>query len=59
MEQFDVANNHKPVVLKISDFDEISQLEYTLTMSMKGTRAYIAPEVLATQRFSKYSDVWR
>ena len=59
MEPFDIANTLKPVVLKISDFDEMSPHDHTMTMSLTGTAAYMAPEVLTTQRFSKYSDVWR
>lgn len=59
MESFDINNAHKPVVLKICDFDDISQHEITVTMSWTGTAAYMAPEVLTEQRFSKSSDVWR
>jgi len=59
MERFDIANTHKPVVLKIGDFDNMSLHENTVTMSSTGTPPYMAPEVLTTQRFSKSSDVWR
>lgn len=59
MEPFDITNSQKPVVLKISDVDEISEHEYTVTMSLTGTKSYIAPEVLTMQKFSKSSDVWR
>ena len=47
------------MMLKITDFDEVKEHDHTTTMSLVGTAAYMAPEVLATQRFSKASDVWR
>lgn len=59
LDPFDIKNADKPILLKISDFDEISPHENTMTMSMMGTVAYMAPEVLETHRFSKSSDVWR
>lgn len=59
MEPFDINNADKPIVLKISDFDEISPHENTVTMTLMGTAAYMAPEVLEMQRFSKSTDVWR
>ena len=59
MEPFDITNTYHAVVLKITDFDEMSPHDHTMTMSMTGTAAYMAPEVLANQRFSKSSDVWR
>jgi len=59
MESFDITNAHKKILLKISDFDEMSPHDYTVSMSLSGTAAYMAPEVLTTERFSKSSDVWR
>ena len=45
--------------LKIGDFDEVKDHDHTTTMSLAGTVAYMAPEVIVEQRFSKGSDVWR
>ena|SRR6218665_1577762 len=55
MELFKFENTRRQVVLKISDFDEMSPHDYTVT----GTIAYMAPEVLVEERFSESSDVWR
>lgn len=55
-------NYHNPCItttLKITDFDEVKVHEDTTTLSLVGTCAYMAPEVLLRQRFSKASDVWR
>lgn len=59
MVPFNISNAQKAVELKITDFDDVSQHENTVTMSLTGTAAYMAPEVLENQRFSKSSDVWR
>ena len=59
MEPFDTGNPHVMMILKITDFDEIKIHDHTTTMSFVGTCAYMAPEVLRAQRFSKASDIWR
>lgn len=47
------------VTLKIADFDEIKEIVHTTRMSFRGTIAWMAPEVLADEKFSKASDVYR
>ena len=47
------------VTLKITDFDEVKEIENTTTMSFKGTFAWMAPEVVEDEKFSKASDVYR
>lgn len=59
MEEFVIENAHAPITLKITDFDTIKELHQTTTLSMKGTVAWMAPEVLTELRFSQKSDVWR
>lgn len=59
MEQFHLENAHAPITLKITDFDTIKELHQTMSLSFKGTFAWMAPEVLTEQRFSQNSDVWR
>jgi len=59
MEPFDILKPRKRMTLKIADFDEVKDHDHTMTMSFVGTVAYMAPEVMVTQRFSKGSDVWR
>ena len=59
MEPFEGCIPHKKITLKIASFDEIKEYDQTMTMSFVGTCAYMAPEVLVSQRFSKASDVWR
>src|SRR6218665_3119376 len=59
MEPFDVHNPHMTITLKITDFDAVKEHDHTTTLSFVGTCAYMAPEVLVDQRFSKASDVWR
>ena len=59
MEPFDVRDPHMTITLKITDFDAVKERDHTTTLSFVGTCAYMAPEVLVDQRFSKASDVWR
>ena len=59
MEKFESLKAHEGMTLKITDFDEVQENLGTVTMSLRGTYAYMAPEVLSSQRFSKASDVWR
>ena len=60
MEPFDIRNYHEVITLKIGDFDEAKEHPQTNTMPpFVGTCAYMAPEVLRDQSFSKSSDVWR
>ena len=59
MEPFDIREPHTKMTLKIADFDEVKDHNHTTTMSFVGTVAYMAPEVIVSQRFSKGSDVWR
>ena len=56
MEPFAVPNSHVKVALKISDFDGIKVHDQTTIVS---SFAYMAPEVLVSQWFTKASDVWR
>jgi len=59
MEPFDIRKPRIKMTLKIADFDEVKDHDHTTTMSFVGTVAYMAPEVIVEQRFSKGSDVWR
>ena len=59
MKPYDIRELYTEMSLKIGDFDEVKDHDHTMTMSFVGTVAYMAPEVLATKRFSKGSDVWR
>lgn len=59
MELFDYVHPHKEMTLKITDYDDAREHKHTTTMSFRGTVAYMAPEVLRTERFSKASDIWR
>ena len=59
MESFDIRKPRTEMTLKIADFDELKDHDHTVTMSLVGTYAYMAPEVIVKQRFSKGSDVWR
>ena len=46
-------------VLKITDFGLAREIVTTTRMSAAGTYAWMAPEVIRTNTFSKGSDVWR
>ena len=46
-------------VLKITDFGLAREIMNTTRMSAAGTYAWMAPEVIRTNTFSKASDVWR
>lgn len=59
MEEFNIENVNAPITLKITDFDTIKELHQTITLSFKGTIAWMAPEVLTEEKFSRKSDVWR
>ena len=59
MEPFDICKHRTKMTLKIADFDEVRDYDHTMTMTLVGTVAYMAPEVVTEQRFSKGSDVWR
>lgn len=52
------CNDHGQMILKITDFDDVKEHTHTTTMSVRGTCAYMAPEVLEKQWVSKASDVW-
>ena len=45
--------------LKITDFGLAREVSHTTRMSVAGTYAWMAPEVLKSHMFSKASDVWR
>ena len=51
----DLRNN----LLKITDFGLAREVYQTTRMSAAGTYAWMAPEVIKSSTFSKYSDVWR
>lgn len=53
------ATNLHEKTLKITDFEQVRESDRTTTMSRVGTYAWMAPEVIITERFSKASDVWR
>ena len=55
MEPFDIRKPHTKMTLKIA----VEVHDHTGTRSFVGTVAYMAPEVIEEQRFSKASDVWR
>jgi len=59
MEPFNIRKPRIKMTLKIADFDEVKDHDHTVTMSLVGTVAYMAPEVITEQKFSKGSDVWR
>ena len=59
MKPYDIRKPYSKMSLKIGDFDEVKDHDHTMTMSLVGTVAYMAPEVIVKQRFSKGSDVWR
>lgn len=59
MKRVDPNNVLSHVTLRIADFDEIKEIGGTTTMSFRGTLAWMAPEVLQDERFSKASDVYR
>ncbi|XP_048259853.1 mitogen-activated protein kinase kinase kinase 11-like [Haliotis rufescens] len=44
--------------LKITDFGLAREVDKTTRMSAAGTYAWMAPEVIKSSRFSKFSDVW-
>ena len=46
-------------VLKIADFRLAREIVTTTRMSAARTDAWMAPEVIRTNTFSKGSDVWR
>ena len=46
-------------MLKITDFGLAREISNTTRMSAAGTYAWMAPEVIRTNTFSKASDVWR
>ena len=56
---FTVQNSLRKVTLKIADFDEVREHDHTTTMSVAGTCANMASEVINHERFSKASDEWR
>jgi len=45
--------------LKITDFGLAREVSHTTRMSVAGTYAWMAPEVIRAQVYSKASDVWR
>ena len=51
--------NYEGNVLKITDFGLAREISNTTRMSAAGTYAWMAPEVIRTNTFSKASDVWR
>ena len=55
----DSSSNPYNKTLKITDFDQIREHDGTKTMTRAGSCAWMAPEVLTEERFSKTSDVWR
>lgn len=58
MEQ-DAASKPHGKTLKITDFDQILEHGHASTMSVFGTYAWMAPEVIYGQEYSMESDVWR
>ena len=59
MEPFNIRKPRIKMTLKIADFDEIKDHDHATAMSFVRTVAYMAPEVIVEERFSKGSDVWR
>lgn len=59
VQDFGYRNAPDEITLKIADFDNVREHVDTMIMSIEGTVAYMAPEVLTTDRFSKASDIWR
>ena len=59
MEPFNIRKPRIKMTLKIADFDKVKYHDHTVTMSSVRTVAYMEPEVIKEQRFSKDSDVWR
>ena len=45
--------------LKITDFGLAREVSHTTRMSVAGTYAWMAPEVIRAQVYSRASDVWR
>jgi len=45
--------------MKITDFGLAREMYCTTRMSAAGTYAWMAPEVIKNNTFSKHSDVWR
>ena len=54
-----VEEQHFENVLKITDFGLAREIVNTTRMSAAGTYAWMAPEVIRGNSFSKGSDVWR
>ena len=57
----DASSNPYNKTLKITDFDQVREIDGTMTktMSTSGTCCWAAPEVLVQEKFSKASDVRR
>lgn len=51
--------NGLPNKLKIGSYTLIKEHDHSINMSIKGTMAWMAPEYIRGEKFSKLSDVWR
>ena len=45
--------------MKIADFGLARQTDITEEFTMGGTMAFMAPESIIKQKFSRFTDVWR
>lgn len=54
----DRPNSLRSVTLKITDFGLARETHHTTRMSVCGTYAWMAPEVIQASTFSKSSDIW-
>lgn len=59
MDPFESLNAGQEMIPKIADFDMVQEHVGTDKLSLRGTSAYMAPEFLTENWFSKESEVWR
>ena len=54
-----INNDLHNKTMKITDFGLAREMYRTTRMSAAGTYAWMAPEVIKNNTFSRHSDVWR